>query len=40
MTLAKTTGHVAIILLTTRAIVYQVSREKCVKVNLHEVILS
>ena len=39
MTLAKTTGHVAIILLTTRVNVYQVSWENCVKVNIHEVIL-
>ena len=39
MTLAKTTGHVAIILLTTRVNVYQVSWENCVKVNTHEVIL-
>ena len=39
MTLAKTSGHVAIILLTTRVNVYQVSWENCVKVNIHEVIL-
>ena len=39
MTLAKITGHVAIILLTTRVNVYQVSWENCVKVNIHEVIL-
>ena len=39
MTLAKTTEHVAIILLTTRVNVYQVSWENCVKVNIHEVIL-
>ena len=39
MTLAKTTGHVAIILLTTRVNVYQVSWESCVKVNIQEIIL-
>ena len=39
MTLAKTTGHVAIILLTTRVNVYQVSWENCVKVNIDQGIL-
>ena len=39
MTLAKTTEHVAIILLTTRVNVYQVSWESCVKVNIQEIIL-
>ena len=38
--LAKTTGHVTIIPITTRVNVDQVSWEKCVKVKFHDVFLT